>query len=72
VSYGITLSSGLSRISYAFFNLTPLQLRLQEGNWICRIEKSRSYVLHELSPPILVLHTLFPQGEFASVLDSRF
>ena len=24
-------------------NLTHLQLRLQERNWLCRIDKSRSY-----------------------------
>ena len=40
------------------------QLRLQKGDWICRIEESRRDMLHELVTPITVLYTIFPQGKF--------
>ena len=50
-------------------SLTHLQLRLQEGNWLYRIEKRRSYVLHEHPSPILIPHTLLPQGKFAWVIE---
>ena len=49
--------------------MTPFQLRLQERNWLCRIEKSRSYGLHEHSSPIILPYALLPQGKFAWVLE---
>lgn len=42
--------------------LSPLtlshQLRFKEGDWICRVEKPRSHLLHEFAPPISLLHAL--------------
>jgi hypothetical protein len=38
------------------------KLRLQEGNGPSWLEESRSYMLHELSSSVSLLHTFFPKS----------
>lgn len=49
-----------------------IQLRLQEGDWICRYEEPRRHLLSELSTAVTVLYTVFPQGNSFIFVASRF
>jgi hypothetical protein len=61
VCYG-TISSSMVVSHLCRHALTMIQLRLQERDRVCRLEEPRRNLLHEFSPAVFVLHTLFPQG----------
>ena len=41
----------------------PLQLGLQEADWLCGAEEPRSHLLHELSPAVSLLHQWTQKGQ---------
>lgn len=55
------VSPGLCLLKSA---LTSVQLRLQEGDRICRLEEPGRYLLHEFFASVLVLHPILPKGSF--------
>lgn len=62
-SCGIILSSNVLPVVVILTSLTVThQLRFQEGDWICWLEKPRSHLLYELPPSISVLHALLQKG----------